>query len=266
MFTIYADQEFRPYFEAYLTPDAENRRIFPYGEWIGFSFTLLSEAVLSGIFLVLRKGYEERDFRRKLKQAFYFKQEEEIGRILSFVDQITQEKVDQTWRRDVEEEIASLLVRHSTLHLGGFYRFRWLSYRDLREKLLEHAIDEYMLDREYHEYIRFLREFTKGKKEIEEVHLVHMGGRKMILLDKKGTHIRVDRSEQDWTEPIEADALDEETIAFADLIHLLPKRLIIHTKEKEFHIIRTIAQVFADRVSYCTGCLMCEIEKDGVKE
>lgn len=257
VFTIYADKEMLPLLERELLPYLDHQEPFQSRDWIGLSFPVLKQEIVKGILQVLLKGYEEADFRRRLVREFHFDKEEEIGSILFYVDQFTQEG-DEGWRKELEEEIASLLIRHPSLHLGGFFRFRWRHHAWRRKDLLEQAIDEYILDREYREYVELLKELMKEKTEREEVNLVHKGGREFILLNEEGLTIRVKRR-------LDEMGLDDGDSLLTDLITLAPKRLIIHTHEQESPLFRTIAQLFPERITYCNGCFMCETDWNRVR-
>ncbi|CCQ94103.1 hypothetical protein CULT_1680004 [[Clostridium] ultunense Esp] len=256
MFTIYVEKNRASLLEDHLS----GYRPAVQGEWAYIKVRELNHGLFDGLTRLVENGYEKVEYREILKKQFHFEKEMEIEAILRFLDSFLQgeDGGEETRRTRMAEEIAQLLTERLSIHMGGYYRFRWRKRVEAEIDLLERAIDEYLMDREYQEYVDFLREYTEGREaKREEIHLVHRGSRHFLLLHHDGTPIQLKR--EDGAEG-EKEGFDEEDQVFTDLLNLSPKRIILHTRERDFHLVRTIAQVFPERITYCNGCFMCEAD------
>ncbi|TXK85589.1 putative sporulation protein YtxC [Paenibacillus sp. N3.4] len=147
-----------------------------------------------------------------------------------------------------------------TLSLDGFLRFRVGEYTEELREVAEYAIDEFMMDRQYQEFISLLQYFVYIQEaKIPVAHLIHKGGHEFIILNDR--HELIDADEFDATcklEVLEKDINFEDMIV-STLISVSPATIYIHTRDPEMTIIKTIRQIFEDRTTVCSYCRTCEI-------
>jgi putative sporulation protein YtxC len=146
----------------------------------------------------------------------------------------------------------------SELILDGFLKFRLHDYMEELREVVEYAVDEYVMDRQYQEFISLLQYFVYIQEaKIPVAHLIHKGGHEFVILN-------------DQLEPIDANEFDatfklevlEKDINFEDmivstLITVSPANIYIHTRDPEMTIIKTIMQIFEDRTTICSYCRTC---------
>ncbi|NOU99939.1 putative sporulation protein YtxC [Paenibacillus planticolens] len=158
------------------------------------------------------------------------------------------------------EQLMSAFEETSRLSLDGFLHFRLQDYADELREVAEYAIDEYMMDRQYQEFISLLQYFVYIQEaKIPVVHLIHKGGHEFVILNDRLELI--DANEFDATfklEVLEKDINFEDMIV-STLITVSPANIYIHTRDPDMTVIKTIRQIFEDRTTVCSYCRTCDI-------
>ncbi|MNI02985.1 YtxC-like family protein [compost metagenome] len=167
----------------------------------------------------------------------------------------------------IADQVHEHMQENSLLILDGFLRFRIQEYVEELREIVEYAMDEYLMDKQYQEFISLLKYFVYIQEaKIPTAHLIHKGGHEFIIMD-------------DQLEPIDTNAIDsslklevlDKDINFEDmivstLISVSPANIYIHTREPDMPIIHTIVQIFEDRTTICPYCRMCQAYLGEVKK
>lgn len=161
--------------------------------------------------------------------------------------------------------VLECLTERSDIHVDGMIRFRLQSYlNDLRE-VIDYAVDEFVMDKQYQEFITLLKYFVFVQEtKIEKVHLLHRGNYEFMLLDEHLVPLETKQMEGVVLEMLDHD-LNYEDMIVSTLITVSPQTLYIHTAEREMQVIRTIKQIFDERAVLCNdSCTICQhsIRKD----
>ncbi|GGA52809.1 hypothetical protein GCM10007416_27370 [Kroppenstedtia guangzhouensis] len=154
-------------------------------------------------------------------------------------------------------QIAKYFCNHRDLAVDGYFQFRMKRYRDILMKLVEHAIDEYLLDQEYREFIDLLRYFVSIQQpKVPLVHVLHIGIRRFRLLDGEGRPLQM--KEMDHTvEELMDQVTSHEDLIVSTLLTVAPEQVVLHTRNREENVVCTLMQVFEDRITICNGCSGC---------
>ncbi|PZD94325.1 sporulation protein [Paenibacillus sambharensis] len=160
-------------------------------------------------------------------------------------------------------ELEQFLANQHRVHLEGFITFRLSSYwQELRE-VVEYAVDEFVMDKQYQEFISLLRYFVcLQEPKLELLHVIHRNDNDFAFYDAQYEpieHRQVDRIVADM---LEAE-MNVEDMVVSNLISISPQEIIIHTREPEQQVIRTIESIFDSRVTICTSCRTCRPAFDG---
>lgn len=155
------------------------------------------------------------------------------------------------------------LEEHTVLHVDGFIRFRLQHYVSELREVVDYAIDEYMLEYQYQEFIGLLKYFVFIQEtKISLAHLMHKGGHEFSLL---GEDLKPLESKQDingmLVKMMDYD-MEMEDMIVSTLINVSPQNIIIHTREPELQVIKTIQQIFESRVHICIFCGSCHSALD----
>ncbi len=160
-------------------------------------------------------------------------------------------------RNEVLFRVLDYLDTASCLVLGGFVRFRLKGFVEELREAADAAVDDYMIEREYNEFIRLLKYFVDIQEpKLDEVHVVVRPGGLFRLLDSDGKVVDNDYLEGLTPEFVETD-VDYEDLLMSALISVSPRRIVLHLGRGE-GVADTVRRVFEGRVSVCPGCRLCE--------
>lgn len=217
---------------------------------------------------VLLYLYEEKYLRRMLIQEFYFTEEQELEALIKYarfllndgdiLEEVEVSDIHSERVKQIKQELHLYLVDAEALHLEGFFRFRlkqmWMSYN----KIIENAIDEYMLEKEYRDYINYLRGLVRDRQmQVPYVHLFYREEENYLFLDERGKEMDF---EQLYTYSKDSGDLD---IMYDDqlisrLIAVNPNQIQLHNLHGNHHIAMSLKNIFEERLAICTGCSMCK--------
>lgn len=160
-------------------------------------------------------------------------------------------------RSDVLFRVLDYLDTASCLVLDGFVRFRLKGFVEELREAADAAVDDYMIEREYNEFIRLLKYFVDIQEpRIDEVHVVVRQGGLFRLLDSAGKVVDNDYLEGIAPELVDAE-VDYEDLLMSALISVSPRKIVLHLGPGE-GVADTVRRVFEGRVSACPGCHLCE--------
>jgi len=143
--------------------------------------------------------------------------------------------------------------------LDGFVNFRLKEYIKDLEEIVDKAVDDFLMDREYKEFIRLLRYFVDIQEpKINTVHIIPGYDNKYTLLDDAKKEI-TNECIQEYAKEITEGEANCDDLLVSSLITFAPRKIIIHLngqfKNKE--LMDTIKNVFSGRVVLCQGCEIC---------
>lgn len=163
-------------------------------------------------------------------------------------------------RRDqVLARLQEYLAVHQELVIEGFIAFRLKDYQGRLAEIVGKAVDEYMMDLEYKEFIRVLRYFVDVQEtQVDEVHVVVSNDDAFKISDASGNVIG-----NQYLETFTARSGEEinyEDLLISALITIAPQTIMLHLAAAAplSHIFQTIQGVFAGRVMLCHGCDICQ--------
>lgn len=153
--------------------------------------------------------------------------------------------------------IEGYLEEERLFHLEGFLHFRAASYLEELRDTVSYAVDEWMVERQYQEFIALLKYFVYIQEaKIPVVHLLHKGNHDFVLLNEHMKPIDTKQMDEFVAELIDKD-INYEDVIVSTLISVSPGRLVIHTAVPEQQVIRTIVTIFEGRAEVCSDCHMC---------
>lgn len=150
---------------------------------------------------------------------------------------------------------------HHSLVLSGFINFRLNKYRKLVEDLVDLSVNEFIIEREYLEFVSLLRLYINSQPPSDTIiHVISSEG-KIILLDNTMRKISIDKNS------LKAKYLSDVSFSNNDyilntLLTLLPKKIHLHiisSGNSEF--LNTLQLIFENRIEICYDCNICSIYK-----
>ncbi len=156
--------------------------------------------------------------------------------------------------------IGDYLSQHRAVNLDGFVTFRLKDYVLDLERDVDAAVDEFLIDREYREFVRLLRYFVEVQTpKVPEVHVMVQADGRFELRDEHMQPLP-DEVTVDFRLESQAAEINLEDVLVSSLITLAPAEVTVHGDDaaQELPSVRTAKQVFGSRLHYCSGCRACE--------
>lgn len=213
------------------------------------------------------KKYEIKMLMRIINTNYcYFSQEEKkeiLGIAKKFLSGEHKDFIQRlfTLRRKniIARKLIDYLDTENNILIDGFVNFRLKEYIKDLEEIIEKAVDDFLLQREYREFIRLLRYFVEIQEpKYEIVHVIATSDKKYVLLNSKKEEI-TNECIKDFINEITEGEINYDDLLVSSLITLAPAKIVIHCtgqiKNKE--LFDTIMNVFVDRVTICKGCDLC---------
>ncbi|WP_274652421.1 putative sporulation protein YtxC [Paenibacillus humicola] len=205
-----------------------------------------------------------------IRKQFHYEREDEIETIerycaglLSGGTQLSEEtasemRLDRDRRRNkVAAELELFLSGCPRIHLDGFVTFRLASYWEELREIAAYAVDEYVMDKQYQEFISLLKYFVRMQEvKLPIVHVLHKGGSEFALYDEQHRLIDSAPADRIVAEMLESE-MNMEDMIVSTLITVSPQHIVIHTRQPDLQVMRTLETIFEQRVRLCTHCASC---------
>lgn len=162
-------------------------------------------------------------------------------------------------RNVIVRQLMDYFENSNNIILDGFVNFRLKDYIKDLEEIVDKAVDDFLMDREYREFIRLLRYFVDIQEpKFDTVHVVVGYDGKYMLLDDSKREI-TNECIQEYASEISEGEMNYDDLLVSSLITFAPRRIIIHCtgQFKNRELMETIKNVFTGRVTICQGCETC---------
>ena len=199
-----------------------------------------------------------------LKNYFYFNSTE-MKHILELCYEIFSDDFNTYFDKKYNlliDSFENYLITNKSIILTGFINFRIKNYMTILEDVVDEAVNSFVVEKEYLEFISLLKMYVNSQNSnCDVVHLIY-NKNNSTLLDKDKNQINVsdDIFKAKYLSDISFSSND---YALNTLLTLVPKKIHIHLIDNcidEF--IHTISLIFENRVEICTDCSICKIYKN----
>ncbi len=160
-------------------------------------------------------------------------------------------------------KLMDFMYENDTINIDGFVKFRLKGYQEDINELLDKVIEEYMMEKEYKEFIKLLKYFVNIQEP--KIDLLN------ILVDKKGKYHFYDKNNQiiddKYIKELVDDLMDSDLnyddLLISSLITIAPTKINIHNAGniKNTEILETIKNIFDKRIYICNNCRICNLNK-----
>ena len=227
---------------------------------------LLRHTVAGALSDVIIDNWEQRLLHKLIHASYYYFNKEEQDTILNYAgrnlnsgegDRSAEQTVSR--KRAILHRVLEYLDSGRELVLEGFVTFRLKDYVEELEDAVDRAVDDFLMEKEYTEFIRLLRYFVEAQEpRIDEVHVVVFPGGGFKLQDSTGQTIHNEYLEEFVVEMVDS-AVNYEDLLISSLITIAPARVRLHVPELtgRDEAVETVRSVFGERVTLCRGCDTC---------
>lgn len=194
------------------------------------------------------------------KRYFYFTaaEQEEIDRIAQSYQNCKVRLGEDRYGEVLAGRLEQFLEQSREINLEGFVLFRMEDYRRQLEETVDRAAEDYLVDREYKEFIGMLSCLADIQPcLVEQVHVMPLESGEYGMFDGNEAPIVSRETDQPF------GALTPEDLLLSRLITLSPERIVIHRRQ-EFpsqELVNTLLNVFGEKVRFCSGCSFCSENK-----
>jgi putative sporulation protein YtxC len=233
------------------------------------SYKVLKTYISNALADYIIRQYEDRLILRIINSNYcYFnsiEKKEILHRALNIIkneDKSILNSLFQIKRRNVIiSQLMDYFDNSNSIILDGFVNFRLKEYIKDLEDVVDKAVDDFLMDREYKEFIRLLRYFVDIQEpKLNTVHVIVGYDNKYTLLDERKKEI-TNECIQEYANEISEGEINYDDLLVSSLITFAPRKIVVHCagqfRNKE--LMDTIKNVFFGRVAICKGCDICMV-------
>jgi len=209
-------------------------------------------------------------FREILKNKYYYEDLEEQQQILEIIYSVLEGQREDlaVFFKETSEDlnIIKAAIEHIfqdnvSFSFDSFLKFRLRPYLQMLEDYVELAIDEYKMEQEYQMFVQMLRDFlTNREPKMDTLHLLFDEEitfyNEQFVEIKRGELTRMIDRKLLVNHPVYVDSA-----SIAPLLSLAPTSIFIYTKDPEEPLVRTIKNIFEERVTIKTFDALRERKK-----
>jgi len=229
--------------------------------------TILTEVII--------KHYEIKLFKKIIKENFFYLNDRErtivadnAYKLLNNKDPVEPGGFYKRDRRNkIMQNILEYLDTENEFNIEGFINFRLNSYLSELNEVIERALEIYVAEREYNEFIKLLRYFVEiQESKVDVLHLFQSKDGRYLLFDENRNSISSEYFDELRSEILD-DAINYDDLLISTLITISPNKIMIHDIEgfKNRELVQTIMNVFAERITICSRCDLCGSPSDSKK-
>jgi putative sporulation protein YtxC len=214
------------------------------------------EKIVNAITKTIVEQYENKLISKLINQNYFYFNLPDRKRIYKKALNYTGN--DAAFNTLVNTKLKEYLGTTDKLMIDGFVNFRLKDYQNELEEVIDKAVDDFMVEKEYKEFIKLLKYFVEIQNP--KYNIIN------IIPSGENYHI-YNEAFEDITALCSKDFLkgDDEKISSDDLlisilISVAPRKICIHKCEciTNTELISTIKQVFCKKVTICGGCKFCD--------
>ena len=163
----------------------------------------------------------------------------------------------------INNEIFKKITSSHSLFLQAFINFGLANYIDFLNNQIDTAVNKFLIDKEYLEFVNILRLYIKSEtnnSKIDHLHLIYKEKTSIIIDDNKNIISCNDNIKK--AKYVSDISFSSNDFALNTLLNLVPKSITLHLVDgyaDEF--INTIKLIFQERVKVCEDCDICNLYK-----
>lgn len=208
----------------------------------------------------IMKFYEKNTVKRIVNSDYFYFDTKEKSIIYSNCYELLDNKNSNEYEARIEKIFSCLneyITENKYFILDGFVNFRLFEYYSLIEECVDMAVNKYIIDKEYKEFIQLLRGYINSQKyRTETIHIIYSNS-EPILMDEK-QNILVYENQFENPKYLSDISFSSKDYCLNTLLNLLPKRIVIHLLIDEDEFIETLKLIFEKRLVICKECNICK--------
>lgn len=243
---VYSENKFKIYKNVILHYKGKE-----YKKFNKFLSSLLEEIVI--------EFYEEKILKQLINyNYFYFDDYERKGILDNCIRTIEPDEYMKNISQ--QKDVVEYFNENKKMILDGFVYFRLKDYIKYLDEVVDYAVNQFIVEKEYKEFINLLKVYVETRKpEYKTLHLIYLNN-ESVLLDEEKNIVSV--SENIYNAKYLSDiSFSSNDFALNALLTLLPEKIEIHLIDDEDEFINTLKLIFEGRVFICKECEICKTYK-----
>lgn len=201
------------------------------------------------------------------KNYFYFDLPER-KQILNFCFDINADDLTSIFENKfnaLSKAFYEFFLINRSMFLQGFINFRINEYLKILDDIVDEAVNQYVIEKEYNEFISLLKLYINSKNtNCSKVHLIYLKN-ESFLLDENKQIINTSKDILN-TKYLSDISFSSNDFTLNSLLNLLPKEIYIHIIDCNIdEFIITLQSVFENRIKICQNCNICSLYKNSLK-
>lgn len=213
-------------------------------------------------------NWEVKLVKKIIKENYFYLCSKEKSAVVSMIERLLKEDwviqdISENRKARKNKLITNMMeyfTLNDVLNIDGFVNFRMNNYISELNAITDRAVELFVAEREYNEFIKLLKYFVEIQEcKIDAIHLIQQicDGR-YIILDSNKNRVNNEYLDELKGEMPEGE-INYDDLLISTLITISPKEIYIHNAGsfKNRELLRTINSVFCDRIHFCSGCEIC---------
>ena len=207
---------------------------------------------------------EEIILKNIIKQNYFYFNISEQEKILNFCFDIFSDDFNMYFDKKftyLSNAFLDYIQNNKTIILTGFITFRLPKYFDMLNNVIDEAVNCFIIEKEYLEFISLLKLYINSQKSnINTLHLIYSKDN-ALLLDETKTPISQSNDIFD-TKFLSDITFSKNDYILNTILSLIPNKIYIHLIDNNIdEFINTLLLIFENKVEICTDCNICNLYK-----
>ncbi len=222
-------------------------------------YMVLSQTIAKSIM----KFYELKLTKKILISNYFYFSDIDRKTILDSCIELLEESMEEKQYRQeiIYSALYDYIINNKYIVIDGFVNFRLRKYIKTLDEIVDIAVDKFVVEREYNEFISLLRLYINSKEAIEPVvHLIYHDQESVLLNKQKQI---LDTSSDVFDAKYLSDiSFSSNDYALNALLSLLPGKIYVHLIDgEEDEFVNTLKLIFENRIYICRDCAICNLYK-----
>lgn len=209
------------------------------------------------------KLYFLKSSEKILKSQYKYFEKEDINQVKQKLQDIADSGYSIERQMIYDKTVANILSyvkQNDKFNFDGFAIFRLRDYNNYVQDEIERIIDDLFMEKEYNEFVSLLKYFVDMQEpHTDEINIV-VNEDIYRLYDKDFNEIDSENI-LDLGTDLNQGSINKDDLLVSWLITAAPAKLIIHNSQNmNQQVLKTISNVFADKIEICNGCKHCSTE------
>ena len=182
---------------------------------------------------------------------FYFSELEKKYILENSIQLLASSKSDYIHRENVITQSTTKFLRENrSFVLDGFINFRLSKYMQILDETVDLAVDKFLIEREYNEFISLLKLYINSKEtNASIIHLIYSKNESVLLDENKNL---INTNENVFSAKYLSDiSFSSNDYSLNTLLNIVPEKIYIHLVDCiEDEFINTVKLIFEDRLPY----------------